>query len=93
MEPFLNSGSAFLPQIAKVGGIFCPHSGNIAKIQFRFTIHTNRNFTVYQIFYLQLYFRFISRLALIFPKNPERYMANTINTPKSNPSPALATLS
>ena len=53
----------------------------------------NLNFTVYQIFYLQLYFRFISRLALIFPKNPERYMANTINTPKSNPSPALATLS
>jgi len=41
MEPFLNSGGAFRPQIVKVGGTFCPHSGNIAKIQFRFTIHTN----------------------------------------------------
>ena len=47
----------------------------------------------YQTFYLQLYFRFISRLALIFPKSPERYIARTINIPQSNPRPALATLS
>lgn len=53
----------------------------------------NLNFTIYQTFYLQLYFRFISRLALIFPKSPERYIARTINIPQSNPRPAPATLS
>lgn len=39
MEPFLNSG-----------GTFCPHSGNIAKIQFKFTIHTNWNLSVTPFF-------------------------------------------
>ena len=37
------------------------------------------------IWYLLLLYRFISRLALIFPKSPERYIARTINIPQSNP--------
>ena len=41
MEPFLNSGGAFRPQIVKVGATLCPHKGNISKIQFIFNIHTN----------------------------------------------------
>lgn len=36
MEPFLNSGGRFPPPNSESGGTFCPHSGNIAKIQFRF---------------------------------------------------------
>ena len=37
---------ALSPPNSESGGTFCPHSGNIAKIQFRFTIHTNWNFQI-----------------------------------------------
>ena len=40
MEPFLNSGGRFSPPNSESGGTFCPHSGNVAKILFRFIIHT-----------------------------------------------------
>ena len=45
MESLLNSGGAFRPQIVKVGGTFCHHSGYVAKILFRFIIHTNWKLT------------------------------------------------
>lgn len=32
----------FLPLFYHFGGAFCPHSRYVAKIQFKFTIHTNR---------------------------------------------------
>ena len=36
----------FSPQNGESGGTFCPHSGNVAKIQFRFTIHTNLKLSI-----------------------------------------------
>jgi len=31
----------FLPPNSESGGTFCPHSGYVAKLLFRFIIHTN----------------------------------------------------
>lgn len=50
--------------------------------------------TIYSASYhLTFVSRLILRLALIFPNKPERYIASTINIPKSNPRPALAIFS
>ena len=46
MEPFLNSGGRFSPPNSESGGTFCPHSGYVAKLLFRFIIHTNWNFQI-----------------------------------------------
>ena len=49
--PLYDFDGAFRPPNSESGGTFCPHSRYVAKIQFRFTIHTNWSYhTAFIIF-------------------------------------------
>ncbi|MCC2733963.1 hypothetical protein LK488_07100, partial [Fusicatenibacter saccharivorans] len=39
----------FLPPYSESGGTFCPHSGNVAKILFRFIIHTKWKLSIFPL--------------------------------------------